>query len=590
MTRMLYITFEPDNIKGQCYPNDTLLDVARRSGVSIASSCGGRGICKSCIVYFKDGGAPPAIKEDIDFFSQKKITKGWRRACCSRPIKDAVIHIPQRTRVANARISIDGADIWTCPDPVVKTYPILLDGGEINSDSLLAAVKSSYNGDLKHISSEILRALPDLIKDNWYKFLLVSRFGEVISILPSTSKIYGVAIDLGTTNIGVYLVDLRSGATISAEGVENPQIPYGGDLIARITETKRNADALQEMTQLTQRKINDIIIGLCEKHAIDPLSIVDIVVAGNTAMHHIFLGLSVEGLGLSPFEPCMEGPLDIKASNVGLTIAMGAYVHMLPNIAGFVGGDHTAMLLGLRADKEERTVISLDIGTNTEISLIHRGEITSVSCPSGPALEGGNIECGMRAAKGAIEKLEITMGEVIIKTIGEGPPVGICGSGVIDVLAQFYLSGELTQKGQIRSDRNLVIEGGVYFTQHDVRAVQLAKGAIRAGIEVLLMAAGLQADSLDKLIIAGAFGAYINVENAIAIGMLPDIPLHKIEQVGNAAGAGVKLALLSYTLRKQAHNLARDSQYIELAGTKDFMKSFMNNINFPQVNLEEKQL
>lgn len=587
---MPYITFEPDDIKGQCHPNDTLLDVARRFGVSIASSCGGRGICKSCIVHFKDGGAPPAIKEDVDFFSQKKIAKGWRRACCSRPVKDAIIYIPQGTRVANARIYIDGADVWTSPDPVVKTYPILLEGVEINSHSLLANVKSSHNRDLKLIPSEILRSLPDLTKDNRGKFLLVARFGEVISILPSTSKIYGVAIDLGTTNIGVYLVDLQSGATIAAAGVENPQLPYGGDLIARITEVKRNADALQEMTKLTQDNINDTIMKLCQEHAINPVSLVDVVIAGNTAMHHIFLGLSVDGLGLVPFTPSMEGPLDIKASDVRLTIALGAYVHMLPNISGFVGGDHTAMLLGLRADKEDRTVISLDIGTNTEISLIHRGEITSVSCPSGPALEGGNIECGMRAAKGAIEKVEITKGKTIIKTIGEEPPVGICGSGVIDVLAQFYLSGELTQKGQIRPDGNLVIKDGIYFTQHDVRAVQLAKGAIRAGIEVLLTAAGLQVDSLDRLIIAGAFGAYINVENAMTIGMLPDIPSHKIEQVGNAAGAGVKLALLSYTLRKQAHNLARDSQYIELAGTQTFMKSFMNNINFPQGNLEEKQL
>ena len=577
MTEMPHITFEPDNIKGKCRPNDTLLDVARRSGVRIASSCGGRGICKSCIVQFIDGGAPPAIKEDVEFFSEKRIATGWRRACCSRPKKDAVIHIPDRARVTKVRIHIDGVDVWTSPDLIVETCRIVLKDGE----DLLAAVKSVYGRDLKPIPFEILQTLPS---KNGGKFLLVSRFDEVISILPSVAKIYGVAIDLGTTNIGVYLVDLRSGRTVAAKGMENPQIAYGGDLIARITEVKRNANALTEMTQLTRRKINETIMLLCEEHVINSDSIVDMVIAGNTAMHHIFLGFSVDGLGLAPFTPTVEGPLDIRASEVGLTIALGAYVHMLPNIAGFVGGDHTAMLLGLRADREDRTVISLDIGTNTEISLIHRGKITSVSCPSGPALEGGNIECGMRAAKGAIEKVKITKGKIITKTIGAGPPAGICGSGVIDVLAQFYFSGELTQKGQIRSGKDLVIEGGVYFTQHDVRAVQLAKGAIRAGIQVLLRAAGLQVDSLDRLIIAGAFGAYINVENAIAIGMLPDVPLQKIEQVGNAAGAGVKLALLSYPLRKQAHVLARDSQYIELAGTQTFMKSFMDNINFPSEN------
>lgn len=595
------ITFQPDDIKGSLIAGDSLLDVARRSGVNIASSCGGRGICKSCLVHFQDGSAPIATKDDVALFSQRKIDQGWRRACCSMPEKDAIVYVPRGARIENARVYIDGAEAWTSPDSCIEAYRVVLESQDNIGEQLIAAVKSVYDRALKPISTDILESAHDIITQARGKFLIVSRFGEVISILPSISKVFGVAVDLGTTNIGVYLVDLRSGTTCASVGIENPQLTYGGDLVARVTEAKRNADALQKMTDLTQVGINGAIKSLCERQKIDRRSINDVVIAGNTAMHHIFLGLSVDGLGLAPFKPTIEGPIDVKAHVAGLDIAPGAYVHLLPNIAGFVGGDHTAMLLGLWADKEGRTTVMLDIGTNTEISLIHQKNLTCVSCPSGPALEGGNIEYGMRAATGAIERVKIQDGKLVIETIGNGGAAGICGSGVIDVLAQFYLSGDLNSKGLVLQDgkyfrdingmKCLLLsdeEDGVFFSQHDVRSVQLAKGAIRAGIEVLLTEKGLHHDDIDMLVIAGAFGAYINVENAVTIGMLPDIPLTKIEQVGNAAGAGVKLALLSYPLRLHAHKLARDSHYMELAGKQEFMTAFMHNINFPKDSLENK--
>jgi len=283
---------------------------------------------------------------------------------------------------------------------------------------------------------------------------------------------------------------------------------------------------------------------------------------------------------------------------VGIKAMPGAYVHMLPNIAGFVGGDHTAMLLAIGSDRDEKTVVALDIGTNTEMSLIHDGRLSSISCPSGPALEGGHIRCGMRSGRGAIESVKICGDEIRIETIDDSPPVGICGSGVLDVTAQLYLAGIVSPTGRMTKEHPrvrmrdgqpefvLVDESetqgaAIVFNQRDVRAVQLAKGAIRAGIRVLLEQAGVQEEQIDQVIIAGAFGNYIDLASAVAIDMLPNLPLDRFAQIGNAAGIGAKLALVSYPHRATAQRIAARSHYIELAGSAHFNRSFMRAMRFP---------
>jgi len=315
-------------------------------------------------------------------------------------------------------------------------------------------------------------------------------------------------------------------------------------------------------------------------------------------MHHLFLRLPVDYLGAVPFAPTVSNAVDVKARDIGIAAMPGAYVHALPNIAGFVGGDHTAMLLAIGADREQKTVVALDIGTNTEISLIREGRLWSISCPSGPALEGGHIRCGMRSAPGAIESVEINGHAVRFKTIGSAPPIGICGSGVLDATAQLYLAGIVSPTGKMHTShpRVRVREGkpefvlaeepepggtAVVFTQRDVRSVQLAKGAIRAGIEYLLEQAHLTFEQIDQIIIAGAFGNYINLSSALAIDMLPALPLDRFAQVGNAAGIGAKLALVSFPHRATAQSLARASQYLELAGSARFNRLFMNSMRFP---------
>jgi uncharacterized 2Fe-2S/4Fe-4S cluster protein (DUF4445 family) len=397
---------------------------------------------------------------------------------------------------------------------------------------------------------------------------------------------------LGTTKIAGYLVDLSDGRTLAAKGIMNPQISYGEDIISRITSAIDSPAKSAELQKLVVDAFNELANDLCAEAGAKTEEIVEAVVVGNTAMHHLFLGLPVRQLAYSPFVPAVSQALDIKARDLALHMASGAYVHILPNIAGFVGADHVAMLLATEVRQAEGPTVALDIGTNTEVSLVNNGGITSVSCASGPAFEGGHIKDGMRAASGAIERLRIANDSIQYQTIDEAPPLGICGSGIVDAMAQLYLVGIIDKHGRMKSDHPrlhihkkqpqfvLVTKeerGGrpaIAITQQDVRELQLAKAAIRTGIQILLETNGCSEEEIKQVIIAGAFGTYINVSSAITIGMLPSLPLDRFRQVGNAAGMGAKLALLSSSKRTEAQNLASQVHYLELATAPNFMSTF----------------
>jgi uncharacterized 2Fe-2S/4Fe-4S cluster protein (DUF4445 family) len=313
-------------------------------------------------------------------------------------------------------------------------------------------------------------------------------------------------------------------------------------------------------------------------------------------MHHLFVGLPVEQLARAPYVPAVTAALDVKARDLGLDLAPGAYVHLLPNIAGYVGADHVAVLLATGVTETSDVVLAIDIGTNTEVCLAAHGSLVGTSCASGPAFEGAHIKHGMRAANGAIERLRLVEGHVEYQTIGGTPPVGLCGSGILDALAQLYRAGVVDARGrmsehpgvrEVDGKREFVLvgarerEGGrgaITFTQKDVRELQLAKGAMRTGINVLMRTHGLTADQIDRVIIAGAFGTYVDVASAVTIGMLPDLPLDRVRQVGNAAGMGAKLALVSRSQRAKAQTLADRVRYVELAADPEFAKTFADSM------------
>jgi uncharacterized 2Fe-2S/4Fe-4S cluster protein (DUF4445 family) len=329
---------------------------------------------------------------------------------------------------------------------------------------------------------------------------------------------------------------------------------------------------------------------LCAETQAKPTDIVEAVVVGNTAIHHLFLRLPVKQLGLAPYIPALRSSIDIKAREVGLNVAPGAYVHLLPNIAGYVGADHVAMLLATRMAETNQTTLAIDIGTNTEICLNYRGRMTSVSCASGPAFEGAHIKFGMRAAPGAIEHVRLSGEKLEIQTIGGEAPIGICGSGLLDVVAQLRLNNVLDRQGRMGPGKHALVRSQngttefvlaeradqepVTLSQKDVRELQLAKAAIRLGIQALVIAEGITEEEIEQVVIAGAFGTFINVESAITIGMLPALPLERFRQVGNAAGTGARLALISQTQRAAAEQIAQRDGYIELAAVPNFNRKF----------------
>lgn len=600
------VTFAPSGKRVTSRPGETLLDCARRAGERITSVCGGRGLCKTCVIRITEGPVDSPSAADEEYFSKRELERNWRRACQTFLAGDCTVEVSARSQATPTRTQVVCEDIYVQPDPVVRAIRGTVPSGTLEKPAgddqrLKQTLNKKWPGAGHNIDFVVQKDLPFALRRHTGKVAAVSRFGEIIGLLPSNKgPLLGLAVDLGTTNIGAWLVDLRTGRTLRTMGFENPQGVCGADVITRLGYARKSPAALAEIQKLVIDRLNEAARELTEEFGGQPELITDVVVAGNTAMHHLFVGLPVDFLSGVPFIPAVSGSIDIKARELGLRVMPGAYVHMLPNIAGFVGGDHTAVLLAIASGQEQQTVIALDIGTNTEISLIHQGKVSSVSCPSGPALEGGHIRCGMRSAPGAVENVRIQGNEVQLQTIDDQAPVGICGSGVLDIVAQLHLNGITTMTGMMKTghprvrkpegqrDLEFVLADeerangqAVVFTQSDVRSVQLAKGAIMAGVRILLEDAGLTETQLDQVIIAGAFGNYIDIGSSIAIGMLPDLPLERFAQVGNAAGIGAKLALVSHAHRSEAETIAASSHYIELSGSQRFNKIFMNSMQFP---------
>jgi len=590
------IDFEPVGRRGGCPADRSLLDCARQLGIDLVSLCGGKGTCGRCKVQVLAGRISESTPSERKALSPQELEDGYRLACQTYPLGDCKLRVLPESLTAPQRTQVEGLEVTVRPEPPVSAYHLELPPpslSDLRADTarLREALEEQHQVCCRAIDIEVLRDLsPRLRSWNWEARASV-RGDEVVALGPWPSRQLGLAVDLGTTKIAGYLMDLSSGHTLAAQGIMNPQIAYGEDVISRIARTRESPAEAASLQELAVEALNQLAVDLCAEVDAEPEEIVEAVVVGNTAMHHLFLRLPVEQLALSPYVPAAREALDVKARDVGLRIAPGAYVHLLPNIAGFVGADHVAVLLATEAWRAERVVLALDIGTNTEVCLVSNGEMTSVSCASGPAFEGAHIKHGMRAARGAIERLRLVDDRVEYQTIGGAPPAGLCGSGILDAMAQLYLAGVLDRRGRMGDHpRVRVGEGGREFilvseeerdgspaitiTQHDVRELQLAKGAIRTGIQVLLEAKGHPEEEIEKVIIAGAFGTYIDVASAVTIGMLPPLPLNRFQQVGNAAGMGAKLALISRSKRAEAQAIAHQVGYIELATAPRFAQIF----------------
>jgi len=590
------IDFEPLGRREQCQDNETLLDCARRCGIGVSSLCGGKGICHRCKIQLLSGTVSGPTSIERQKFAPKELQKGYRLACQTYPTSDGKLLVPPESMSSPQRAQVEGLELSVRLDPPVRTYRLEIPTPSLtdqrgDAERVLETLNQQVH--CRTIDINVLRNLsPQLRSWNWQAQASV-RNKEVIALSPWPSRQLGLAIDLGTTKIAGYLVDLSNGHTLAAKGIMNPQISYGEDVVARISHVMGSPAEGTRMRKLAVGALDKMARELCNIIGAKLEEIVEVVIVGNTAMHHLLLGLPVKQLAYSPFLPAVSEALDIRARDIGFHIAPGAYVHLLPNIAGFVGADHVAMLLATEVRQADGLSIALDIGTNTEVCLASDGKMNSVSCASGPAFEGGHIKDGMRAARGAIEHFRMENGEVQLQTVDGAPPVGICGSGIFDILAQLYLNRVLNERGRMMDNhprvrthegqREFVIVNeeerngrpAITITQQDVRELQLAKAAIQTGIQVLLEAENRSEEDIKQVIIAGAFGTYIDVSSAVVIGMLPSLPLDRFRQVGNAAGTGAKLALLSCGKRTEAQAIARRVGYVELARAPRFMQLFV---------------
>jgi uncharacterized 2Fe-2S/4Fe-4S cluster protein (DUF4445 family) len=586
--------------------NETIFQSARRHGVRIVGACGGRGTCGSCVVRVHGEveqvhGQPDAIIDDeqdpAPQVDKRADRRKWLRACQLSARSDCSIEVAPRSLAPIVRAETDTGEKEMLPlATAVKVQDITVPAATLQDNlSDVDRALRGLGGESATVDLEAARLLPGLLRandqaDSW-PLRVVARGDELIHFASPGNPTLGLAIDLGTTNAAGFLVDLETGERLASLGVENPQVAWGADLISRLNYAVHGDAAAAELRGAAVEAINALAHDLCHSVGQAPTEIVDLALCGNTAMHHLLLGLPVRQLGRAPFVAAVRAGMDLKARELGLKVAPGAWVHVAPNVGGFVGGDHVTALLATEDEWGScRTALVMDIGTNTEISVIHEGRIHTASAPSGPALEGGHISCGMRAAEGAIERVRIENGRLKVETIGHRKAIGLCGSGVLDALATMHRGGLVSDAGRLaaqhtdivphRGKRAVQLAQDVLFTQDDIRAVQLAKAAIRTATELLLDEAGLREAAIERFVIAGSFGAYIDIESGVAIGLFPDLPRDRFRQVGNAAGVGIRRMLASNEARARASVLAENCRYMELSSRSDFQKVFLKHIGF----------
>ncbi|MBN1850994.1 MAG: DUF4445 domain-containing protein [Deltaproteobacteria bacterium] len=601
-TKSFHIAFQPLGLRARFPEGQSILECARNAGVDLVSVCGGNGTCGKCKVQIVSGDVSEPTQRETDVLTESGINKGYRMACQTFAKSDLVINIPAESLSALQRLQVEGLEIPLSPDPLVQSYHLELSAPSLSDlrgdDIRVMDGLGKQHGIPCHTMDEaVLRSISSTLRTNDWRVSAFVREQEVISLGAVDGPSLGVAIDLGTTKVAGYLVDLQTGKTLAAKGVMNPQIAYGEDVIARIVHARKSPEDASMLQAKVVESLNRLSHDLCREVTCKQENIQEMVIVGNTAMHHLLLNLPVGQLAKAPYVPAVSGAMDVKARDLGFLTSKGAYVHVLPNIAAFVGADHVAMLEGCHAWDAKGPLLAIDIGTNTEISLAVDGHITSVSCASGPAFEGAHISHGMRASSGAIDHFQIIDGSVTYHTIQGTKPTGICGSGIFDILAQLFLNNIVDQSGRIIQDhprvqdkqniREFIIVdkhetangSNISITQGDVRELQLAKAAIQTGINVLLKDRGLAHEDVSEVVVAGAFGNYLDLSSVIAIGMFPNLTLSRFRQVGNAAGMGAKIALISGERRQTIQKLTRKIRYIELADFPGFNDIYMKAIS-----------
>jgi len=602
------VRLQPIGKRVAAAPDVSLFEAARESGIDLASACGGEGNCGQCRIVVLAGETTPPNFDEKFILTELELKQGERLACCTYARSDLTVNIPRDSLITGQRLQIAGDLRQIAPDPLVRAYPLQLAPptlADVRPDLTRIADGLAEAVGLRGVFADpaVMRTISPAVRQTDWRFTVFVRDDrEIVGIGEWGKRPSGFAVDLGTTKIAAYLVDLETGADLAAAGAPNPQIGYGEDVISRLNHVHRHPDGGRVLAGKVRETLNELLTELLSQAGITSDQVVEACIVGNTAMTHLLLQLPVRQLATAPYVAAVGTALQVRAADLELTTAPGATVYIPPCIGGFVGADHVAMILACDLDQHDKVVLGVDIGTNTEIAIRKPGMsfLTSASCASGPAFEGAHISDGMRAATGAIEKVRITDADVELTTIGDGPAVGLCGSGIVDVAAELYHAGLINQRGRFDKTSERVGNGrfgpefclvpagksgngrDVVITQKDVNEIQLAKGAIHAGLQILLEATHTAPEEVEEVIIAGAFGSFLNVRNAIAMGLFPELPRAQYRQVGNAAVVGAKWMLISRAARARAEKIAKGTNYNELTIYPKFSRKFALGMLFPE--------
>ena len=630
------VVFTPSGRRGRFPSGTTVLDAARAVGVDIDAVCGGRGICGRCQIqqgigsFAKHGiesraeHLSPFSEAEVAYREQSGLDPGRRLSCVAQVRGDAVIDVPPESQVYRqvVRKGLDIRDFHI--DPAVRLYYVEVVPPELASPSgdlvrLTKALEAEWGLTGLEADLHVIRELqPALVAGRWAVTGAVHDGRTISAVWPGLrDRAYGVAIDIGSTTIAGHLADLSDGAILASNGVMNPQIRFGEDLMSRVSYAMMHPEGAAEMTVAVRTAINGLLAGLAAKAGITRGEILELVMVGNPVMHHLMLGIDPIPLGSAPFALATDRAVRVRAAELDLKTHPGARVYLLPCIAGHVGADTAGVILAETPHRSEIVSLVVDVGTNAEIVLGSRDRLLAASSPTGPAFEGAQITGGQRAAPGAIERVRIdrTTLEPRYRVIGseawsddpsfaaagaEGGPTGICGSGIVEVVAELFLAAVITPDGTIdgsfaaRTPRviadgrtfSYVLHDGsaagrprIVVTQNDVRAIQLAKAALYAGARLLMDHLGIE--TVDEIRLAGAFGSQIDPFHAMVLGLIPDCDLANVRSAGNAAGTGAVIALLSRAARTEIEEVVRTVEKIETAVEPRFQQHFVEAMAFP---------
>jgi uncharacterized 2Fe-2S/4Fe-4S cluster protein (DUF4445 family) len=590
----------------------TVFDAASWNGIAIDSTCGGHGTCKKCRIRVADG-MVPVSELDLRAFDEDELAEGWRLACRAHAETDLRLDVPPlATRPKAATVGV-GRQVILRP-ALQKRYVELAEPSLEDQRTDLERLRDAVDDLELRVDVPVLRRLPGVLRESGFRVTCVVVDDLLIDVEPgdTTALCHAIAFDLGTTTVVATLLDLGTGTPLAVASMLNRQQPFGADVISRISATMLDHTALERLRALACETLQELAGEVCDQAGVDPAHVYEVALAGNATMTQIALGIDPEPLGVAPFITAAPAYPDMPAAELGLTLHARARATVFPSLGAYVGGDIVAGLLATGMTRDRRLRLFIDVGTNCEIALGSTDRILCTAAPAGPAFEAAQIRCGMRAADGAIEVVRISEDELAIEVIGDTEPVGLCGSGLVDAVAELVRTGLLDATGRFvpneqaeeiaptlsrrlvsreSGERVFVLhwlgaegdaERAVYLSQRDVRELQFAKASIATGWRILVEELGIDESEIQQVLLAGSFGSYLSPASAVRIGLVPRLPLPRIVSAGNVAGEGAKMALLSMQERHAATAMLDEVEYVELSDRADFNDRFVEQLAFPE--------